>query len=266
MKKDNIIKKIFLCIYPLIFWIISQLGISIIFQMYYIFNNAGESNYNNLVSFINENTVLILLISSIINIILFGCILLKSGLLTFNLHEKQKDIKYILSIIFLGISFFMFSMGIIDIFNLTKYSSSYVDTMKALSSGGIILNIISVGIITPISEEFMLRGIMYNNLKRYLNYKIAIILQALIFGLMHMNIIQSTYALIAGIIIGYIYEKSKSLVLSCVFHISFNISNHIFSLPILSDIMNINLLVIILGILIFYISFKYFFKVNKKIT
>lgn len=268
MKKDNIIKKILLCIYPVIFWIISQIGVSIAFQFYYTLTMLKSGNYNiaDLTTFINENAVLILLISSLINIIFFGFILLRNKTLHFNLYENQKNIKYFLSIILLGISFFMFSMGIIDIFDLTKYSANYTETMALLSSGGVLINIISVGIITPISEEFMLRGIVYNNLKRYVNFKTAIILQALIFGIMHMNIIQSTYAVIAGIIIGYIYEKSQSLVMSCVFHISFNICNHLFSLPILSDIMSYSLLMTIIGVLIFYISFKYFLNANKKIT
>ena len=268
MKKDNIIKKILLCIYPVIFWIISQIGVSIIFQFYYALTMLKSGNYDivDLTTFINENTVLILLISSLINIIFFGFILLRNKTLHFNLYENQKNIKYFLSIILLGISFFMFSMGVIDIFDLTKYSANYTETMALLSSGGVLINIISVGIITPISEEFMLRGIVYNNLKRYVNFKTAIILQALIFGIMHMNIIQSTYAVIAGIIIGYIYEKSQSLVMSCVFHISFNICNHLFSLPILSDTMSYSLLITIIGVLIFYISFKYFLNANKKIT
>ena len=268
MKKDNIIKKILLCIYPVIFWIISQIGVSTVFQFYYALTKleSGVYDVEGLTTFISENTVLILLISSLINIIFFGFILLKNKILHFHLYKNQKNIKYFLSIILLGISFFMFSMGIIDIFDLTKYSTSYTETMTLLSSGGVLINIISVGIITPISEEFMLRGIVYNNLKRYVNFKTAIILQALIFGIMHMNIIQSTYAIIAGIIIGYIYEKSQSLVMSCVFHISFNICNHLFSLPTLLDIMSYSLLMIIIGVLIFYISFKYFLKANKKIT
>lgn len=266
MKQDNIIKKIWLCIYPLIFWAVNQFAVGFLFQLYFLFDmtNKGKENLittQSLMEFTSENIVLILLITSVINILFFAFMLKRNNKLNIRLNFGESKIPYILSLILMGISFFMFSSGIIDMFDLTKYSDSYETIINSLSSGGVIINIIAVGIIAPISEELMLRGVIYNNLKKYITPSFAILVQALLFGLMHMNIIQSTYAVIAGLILGYIYEKSNSLFVSSIFHISFNISNHLFSVPLLSDLAGIPALMLVIGLILFIYTFRYF---NKK--
>lgn len=266
MKQDNIIKKIWLCIYPLIFWAVNQFVAGFLFQLYFLIDmtNKGKENLvttQSLTEFTSENIVLILLITSVINILFFSFMLKRNNKLNIGLNCEEGKIPYIISLIVMGISFFMFSSGIIDMFDLTKYSDSYATIINSLSSGGVIFNIIAVGIVAPVSEELMIRGVIYNNLKKYITPAFAVFIQAFLFGIMHMNIIQSTYAIFAGLILGYVYEKSGSLLVSSIFHISFNISNHLFSIPLLSHIAEIPLLMLITGVILLIYTFKYF---NKK--
>lgn len=267
MKKDNNIKKIFLCIYPLFIWGIGQILTGIIFQLFYIFKNVNNSvsiTTQDMIGFINNNTMLILFFSSVINILIFMLILYKTDNLNLKINSNINNLSLLMLSSLMGISFYMLAMGIITFFDLTRYSSQYISTMEILSSGGIVLNIICVGIITPISEEFMLRGVVYNNLKKYMNIRTAIFIQALLFGILHMNIIQSTYAVLAGILIGYVYEKSNSLIVSSVFHMSFNLCNHLFAFPILSFIAGFPLGMFILGLFFFLFSIKRFNRILIK--
>lgn len=52
---------------------------------------------------------------------------------------------------------------------------------------------------------------------------VANFLQALLFGVFHMNMIQGVYAFVVGIVLGFICEKSRSIYPSMLFHILFNI-------------------------------------------
>ena len=52
---------------------------------------------------------------------------------------------------------------------------------------------------------------------------VANLLQALLFGVFHMNMIQGVYAFVVGIVLGFICEKSHSIYPSMLFHILFNI-------------------------------------------
>ena len=51
----------------------------------------------------------------------------------------------------------------------------------------------------------------------------ANIIQAALFGIMHGNLVQGTYAFVLGVILGYVYYKYQSLVIPILFHMSFNI-------------------------------------------
>lgn len=79
---------------------------------------------------------------------------------------------------------------------------------------------IQVVITAPILEELLFRGIILNGLlsKYKKNYKKAIIISALIFGIAHLNIPQGVNAFIIGIIIGGIYYCTGSMKLSIFAH------------------------------------------------
>lgn len=264
MKKNNIITKIWLCMYPILFWFFSQIFVSLIFQFYYIYTSESFNTLTqeNITNFIFNNTIWILLISSLINIIFFSFILKRKR--DINVFKKKYfSNSKIFFVILLGISTYMLLMGIIDIFKLINYFPEYNNIIDSLSGGPLLFNILCVGIITPISEEMILRGTMYVNLKRFLNVKIAIMLQAFVFALIHMNMLQSAYAFIAGVLICYVYEKTDNLIYAILFHIAFNMSNYIFELPFLCSIMHMSILMIIVGMIIFIISlnkFKMYFK------
>ncbi|SHK67348.1 CPBP family intramembrane glutamic endopeptidase [Tepidibacter formicigenes] len=87
---------------------------------------------------------------------------------------------------------------------------------------------LSIVLFYPIFEEFIFRGII---LKGYLsNYseKKALIVSALLFGAYHMNPQQFITASIGGLVYGWIYIKTKSII-PCIFaHSINNLINFIF--------------------------------------
>ncbi len=82
-----------------------------------------------------------------------------------------------------------------------------------------------VGVIGPICEEFTFRGMIFGGLRRSGNVLGALVLQAVLFGLMHMNLNQMCYAIVIGIAMGLLVEATGSIVASCVMHIMINSSN-----------------------------------------
>lgn len=102
-------------------------------------------------------------------------------------------------------------------------ASSYAGLMDAITKGG--LAFITVGIIGPIVEEIIFRGAILNELNRKYNITIAIIVQALLFGLIHMNLIQSTYAFVIGLLLGLLVAATKSIWPGIVGHILMNSSS-----------------------------------------
>ena len=68
----------------------------------------------------------------------------------------------------------------------------------------------------PICEEFFLRGIMMRGLLHHTSPAKAILWSAFFFAVIHLNLWQAIGAFIAGIFLGWIYWKTRSL-WACIF-------------------------------------------------
>ena len=110
---------------------------------------------------------------------------------------------------------------IITGFDIVKYFPDYQLIMEGIQ-GPIILQIISVGIIAPIAEEFLMRGVVLNRLLGYVRVLPALFIQAALFGILHLNLLQGMYAGVLALLRGYIYLKYGSLLMTILFHITMN--------------------------------------------
>lgn len=80
--------------------------------------------------------------------------------------------------------------------------------------------IISIAIVAPILEECLFRGAIEKHLlKLWQRPWLAIVVSALVFGLVHMNPAQSVFAFFIGIVLGWLYWRTGSVMPSIVGHI-----------------------------------------------
>lgn len=78
-----------------------------------------------------------------------------------------------------------------------------------------------VGLLGPVVEEIIYRGIVLGQLKRFGEME-AVIFSALAFGLMHGNISQTLYATAIGLIFGFVAVRSGGIRYSCILHVMVN--------------------------------------------
>lgn len=105
---------------------------------------------------------------------------------------------------------------------------SQPDLPTATNGGILVLNIIRACVIAPIVEEVTIRGCIMQPLRKYSD-SFAIIMSACIFGFIHGNLIQAPFALIAGMVLGYIAIKTESLWTSVIAHALNNLISVIFT-------------------------------------
>ena len=94
--------------------------------------------------------------------------------------------------------------------------------VNMLEGSNWIWSLIFAGILSPIIEEMMFRGVMLNKLRRY-GDKVAIITTAILFGLFHANFSQFFYSVALGIIFAYVALKTGTIKYSIILHIVINI-------------------------------------------
>lgn len=185
--------------------------------------------------------------------------------------KEQVNLKTVFSFknigfyIALGIGCQLFLSGVLSIVRpLFKTLFSYYDeTINSIFIGDTIITAVYVVILAPIIEEFMLRGILFNRLRYGLRFYAANFLQALVFGIYHWDIIQGLYAFGIGLILGYIYEKTKTLLAPILVHILINGSGFLIQVTKLGELISV-LMAIIVGAVCLFIGLFGFAKSTKK--
>ena len=91
------------------------------------------------------------------------------------------------------------------------------DVMKQVSNN--VLGCISIAVLGPILEEVLFRGAIQGYLMRKYNPTVGIVVAALVFGLIHMNPIQIFYAFCLGLVFGWMYYRTRSLMPVIIGHV-----------------------------------------------
>lgn len=82
---------------------------------------------------------------------------------------------------------------------------------------------IYVVVLGPIGEELLFRGVALGYFRRIMPFGIANLLQAVMFGIYHMNLMQGIYTLAGGLLFGLIAEKGGRILDSILAHCIFNL-------------------------------------------
>lgn len=129
---------------------------------------------------------------------------------------------YIANSIILAISTSLICIPMVY-FLSSKFKSYGQVSESIVSAHGSVLSMICIIVLIPIFEEILFRGLIFNELKKNMNIVIAVIVQALIFGLAHGNMLQGIYAFILGVILSILYIYTKSIWSNIIGHIVFNL-------------------------------------------
>lgn len=215
---------------------------------------------------LNNNISTLLIISALVTLILlFSFSKLKNNENLITLYRlkniKRIHIPHILALAFLG---FSFSISFSSILNLTKLSPETVQNLSnAIMNNSIIIPLISIGILAPIMEEFIFRGMILNLFSKNMNIKLAILFQAIIFSLYHMNLVQMLPTFVLGLITGTIVYYSNSLTSGIIIHVVNNILAIVLSRSLPSDF-NISILISVIIILVSSTLILYLLKIFPK--
>ncbi|GET25949.1 hypothetical protein NT017_22780 [Prolixibacter sp. NT017] len=110
--------------------------------------------------------------------------------------------------------------------DLLPESDWFNDYMSQLAQPNVFAFLTMV-VAAPVLEEILFRGVILEGLLKNYSPAKAIIWSAVIFGVAHMNMWQTTSAILAGLLLGWIYWKSKSIIPGMVIHFVNNLVGYI---------------------------------------
>jgi len=183
-------------------------------------------------------------------------------------NNKNSSLLHIISalknIVFLLVivcGYFLILCSIFPFAKILPGYESYQYSMKSIGTNFVFM--ITYGcVLGPVIEEFVFRGIIMGGLLKSYSNKIALLLSALIFAIVHLNLVQGMVAFLLGLLLGYIYIKTHLIYLCMLTHIINN--TFFFSLflfyPLWVEIFNRNILksilITVVGLLILTFGFK----------
>jgi len=215
-------------------------------------------------SLINKNMLWILFSSAVVSLLIFYTFYKKG-----NLPNKENVIKfkriYLLILCLIGFLGNVLATSLIELFDLTRIFTQYEDSYLSIVGKNVLIEVVVLGILMPIVEELIFRGIVFNNLRKYTSIIWASLLQALIFSIYHMNPLQSIYVFFFAILLSYSYIKLKTLWAPIIIHIAYNMTSISMSRALSPNFLSEKALAItLLGSIAFIIIFLVFQKLVKK--
>lgn len=150
-----------------------------------------------------------------------------------------------------------------SLLHITELSKSFADVAGQQFMVPIWQGLLLFGVVSPLAEEVVFRGVIYNRLKKYFPVWIAILTSAVLFGGYHGNLVQGIYGFLLGTVIAWLYEVTGKFRIPVMFHAFANIS--VFLMTYDSDITAaINTWINFLIFAIISISTLFFMGTRKK--
>ena len=190
---------------------------------------AAATDMNAVFDFFNQKYAFwAYLLYSVVGIVAFG-LWYYSGFVRRGTKVRIKEIigyKSILAVISMVIGLqFLITAGFVIATEL--FPKVIEDYMQLMTDSGLVDNqlimIVYAILIGPVLEELCIRGVTFGFLEKS-NIKpfFIILISGILFGVMHLNLVQGIYASVLGFFLGYMRYKYRSIKITIVMHILFN--------------------------------------------
>ena len=133
---------------------------------------------------------------------------------------------HIIILIAIGLCINFIFIMIINTDTVKYFFPSHNPKVRSIATDdNLLITIVNTGLLVPFFEELLFREIIYSQFKERFSTNVSIVFQALLFGVVHFNLLQIIYCFILGILLGKVVEKTKTLISAIIIHASISISS-----------------------------------------
>ena len=212
-------------LYPLGLYYLITLGMTIIISLIFMVWQGLWHGYDieTIVRAEKEYSLIILAAASIIAIPGFSKMYQRESVL--RAERRASSVGTYIATILLLISVSQMLNILMNTFKLSEIFPYYAENINTVlvAKPPIIAVVLVVGIMVPIAEELVFRGLVFKNLQDYAGTVVAVLISGLLFGIYHENMIQFIYATILGWLLAIIMGRVRSVKVPIVGHIAANI-------------------------------------------
>jgi len=180
----------------------------------------------NATLFVNDGNILYVL-SAFISVIIMTipfivCVKLLKMDVGSTVSTARVKMGVLVPIVLIGFGFNAIGNFLNNIFSYTLSGFGIAPSMPNIEYGGgltgFAIAMLCIAVFPALVEEFAFRGVILGALNKRFNSKVAIIVSAIIFGLVHGNLVQIPFAFLMGLVFGYMAVYTKSIWPSVIAH------------------------------------------------
>ena len=164
---------------------------------------------------------------------------------------------------FMQLSLTMLLSAILPLF--PEILESYSDIMNTLGDETIFM-VLCVCILAPIGEELIFRGLTLRIMRKAFPWQVAVIIQAVLFGVYHMNLVQGIYATLLGLFMGYLAYRYNSVVPGILLHMTINSLSYVIEYFIPPAMGESILMMLVIGVCTLVISMGFIYRVTRDVV
>ena len=112
--------------------------------------------------------------------------------------------------------------ALMNLLDVTRYFPEYDEIMELAMGGSPFFLVLAIVILAPLVEELIFRGLVMGHLLTKMKRPFAILLSSIIFGAIHLNMLQIIYAALMGALLALVYVRSRSIWAAIIAHSGFN--------------------------------------------
>ena len=225
-KKKITVGRVFGCFWPMLAALLCQLTVtltgSVLLGMFSVFlPGLVEVTEDNVVTMVVDAVLGLTAVATFVTLIL-GAVWYRKYRPVQNYSFRQVVNPTLLVALFsMGISLqLLVSMCLNAVFPVLpqKMTEEYSALIETLIGGNLWLSLLVTVILAPLAEELLFRGVIFEKAKSIMPFMMANIVQAVLFGIYHMNLIQGVYAFVLGMVLGFVAEYFHSIWASILLH------------------------------------------------
>ncbi|MBE6701937.1 MAG: CPBP family intramembrane metalloprotease [Ruminococcaceae bacterium] len=155
--------------------------------------------------------------------VLYACVFVIPAFCFYLFSQKQKNVQvqcetlvpaetalYLLAGLAVIFATAQINAALVGFFSVSPVVVDNVFGTQVTTNTQLVLTIVTTALVPAFVEEFLFRGVVLSHLLRY-GKTTAVLFSALLFGIMHQNAAQLLYAVAAGLVLGFIYLKTRSI-------------------------------------------------------
>lgn len=151
--------------------------------------------------------------------VLYITVIEKENFFRFIRFQKFRLWSVFLIPVFLGLC--MPTLMLVNSISMLVFTNDTTTAIQGMFGDNVLLGLVSVAVVPALVEEVVFRGAIYNSLRGARPLR-AIIISGLLFGAMHMNFNQFMYAAFLGIMMGFLFEATGSILSTMILHFCMN--------------------------------------------